>query len=133
MAKSRTIVRTIAAKAPTIRVIAPRAVAAVKHHGRRAFRRVAQTAGEEKHRFVAIAAAFCLGMLDKSGISLPTPLPMLGQAGTGAGLAYIGSTPTHSRILSHVATGLACVAAYEMASQGSISGDDSVLGAAAAA
>jgi hypothetical protein len=132
MAKSRTIVRTIAAKAPTIRVIAPRAVASVKHHGKRIARRVAHTAYEEKHRFVAIAASFGLGLLDKSGFDIPTPIPFLGKAGNGALLAYAGYKLLHNRTLSHVATGLACVAAYEMGKDGSISGDD-VLGGAAAA
>lgn len=109
---------------PTIRVAMPRAPSGrLARHVKRGARRITSEASQNKHRFGAIAAGFALGYMQKNGWSLPA-IPMLGQAGTLAVAAYFGGKWMKSRMLSHAATGLAAVAAYELGKDGSIAGYD---------
>lgn len=123
-APSRTVVRTVAA--PPVRVSLSRDVGRrVGAGARRAGRAVARGASEEKHRIAAIVAAGLLGLAKRSGIALPAIGP-LGASGTAALLAYGAHKMTGSRMASHAATGLACVAAYSLAREGTVAGGTGV-------
>ena len=88
---------------------------------RRYGRRVGHAALGEKHRLIAIAGGFALGMIDKSGVNIPT-LPFLGKAGTLGLAAWVGGKFMHSQTLNDAATGFLAIAAYELAKDGAISG-----------
>lgn len=120
----RTIVRTVAA--PPVRVSLAREVGRRAGRGaRRAGSALARGASEERHRIAAIVAAGLLGLAKRSGISLPSIGP-LGTSGTAALLAYGAHKMTGSRMASHAATGLACVAAYSLAREGTVAGGTGV-------
>jgi hypothetical protein len=92
-----------------------------------AARRVGGAVAEEKHRIGAIGAGFILGLVDKSGIDLPT-IPMLGKAGTLGAFCWAAGKWGKSRMASHAATGLLAIAAYELGKEGHISGPEYVSG-----
>lgn len=69
----------------------------------------ARAAWDEKHTLVALVAAGALGYAQKENMDLPA-IEALGVPATYALAAFVGSKVTKSKMLSHVATGLACVA-----------------------
>jgi hypothetical protein len=78
----------------------------------------------ERHTLAAVGAAGALGFAKRMGVSLPK-VAALGTAGTYGVAAWAAARFTKSRVLSHVATGLLCVAAYQHgAGGGSVSGLD---------
>lgn len=83
----------------------------------------------------AVGTAAAFGYMTRTGTSLPH-IAALGPAGTyGAGLWLVGRM-TKSRTLSHCATGLLAVQAYEWTRTGSLGGGAAApapAGAAAAA
>lgn len=98
-----------------------------------ALRRGASAAGakarEEKHLLTAVVSAAALGYAQKTGVALPS-IAALGTAGTyGLAAFALSRTFMKSRTLSHVATGLLSVAAFEFAKEGTTTaGDDSIMG-----
>jgi hypothetical protein len=95
-----------------------------RHLARRGFSAAARAAVTEKHTLAAVGAAGALGFAKRMGVSLPK-IDALGTAGTYGVVAWAGARFMKSRTLSHVATGLLCVAAYQHAAGGgSVSGDD---------
>jgi hypothetical protein len=75
----------------------------------------------EKHRVGAILGGAVLGLLDKSGTTIPT-LPYLGKAGTVGVAAWVIGKYMHNQWAEDMATGMLSIAAYELAKEGSISG-----------
>jgi hypothetical protein len=75
-----------------------------------------------KNKVIATAVAgYVLGMVDKSGTTLPT-VPFLGRAGTVAVAAlFLGKG---RGLWGDVALAAAAIAGYEMGSTGKIAGDD---------
>jgi len=100
-------------------VIRTREVIKPKHkrrHGRRGGR-------SEKQRLGIMAAGFVLGLIDKSGMDIPT-LPYVGRAGTLAIAAYVGERYLgFGSWADDAATGFGTIALYELGKEGSISGD----------
>jgi hypothetical protein len=88
-----------------------------KHrHGRRGGR-------SEKQRLGVLASGFALGLIDKSGMSIPT-LPYVGRAGTLAIAAYIGERYLgFGSWADDAATGFGTIALYELGKTGSIDGE----------
>jgi hypothetical protein len=117
MAKLARFVPRFPSVRPIIIRASPKIVKAVKKHSRR------KGAKSEAHRMGAIAGGLLLGMLDKSGTTLPV-LPFLGKAGTAGVACIMASKWMGSRLADDMATGLLSIAAYELASKGTISGDD---------
>lgn len=74
---------------------------------------------EEKHTIAAILSALALGYAEKEGVEIPS-IAGLGKAGTAGTAAFIVAKVSKSRTARHVATGLLCVAAYQLGSTGSI-------------
>jgi hypothetical protein len=98
---------------------------------KKAARRIGARGGKrsERQRVGAVAGAFILGMVDKSGWAIPE-LPFIGRAGTLGLVAWGIHKGTNSGWADDVATGMFCVAAYELAREGKIegSGEDDVRG-----
>jgi hypothetical protein len=95
-------------------VKAPKHTKGRRHHGGKG--------SSEKHRVGAILGAAVLGLIDKSQtINLPT-IPFLGKAGTAALAAWGVGKYMHSQWADQAATGMACIAAYELAKEGHIDG-----------
>lgn len=123
-ARAPIIIRQPAARAPIIKVSAPRASRA-KHYARRAghhLKRAGQKALEEKHTLAAVGAAAALGFVEREKVALPA-IPKLGMAGTYGLVAWAAGKYMRSRTLAHVATGLLSVAAYQLGKTGEISGE----------
>jgi hypothetical protein len=124
-ARAPIIIRQPAAKAPIIRVAGPRAPSrgrraarALGHYARRA----GHKALEEKHTFAAVGAGLALGFVEREKIALPS-IPKLGMSGTyGIGL-WLAGRYMRSRTMSHMATGLLSIAAYQLGKTGEIAGD----------
>jgi hypothetical protein len=119
------VIRQPAAKAPVIRVAAPRAPAhrRAAHHAKRIARHVGSKALEEKHTVAAVGAGLALGFIEREKIALPA-IPKLGMSGTyGIGF-WIAGKYLRSRTLSHMATGLLSIAAYQLGKTGEIAGDE---------
>jgi hypothetical protein len=91
--------------------------------GRSGLSAAARAAREEKHTMAAVGAAAVLGFMKREGVALPK-VAALGTAGTYGAVAWIAGRYTKSIILQHIATGLLSVAAAEMASGISVSGDE---------
>jgi hypothetical protein len=83
----------------------------------------ARMAMAEKHTAAAVGAAAVLGFAARSGVQLPK-IDAIGTAGTYGLVAWAIGRWTRSNVAQHVATGLLSVAAYQLASGGSVSGDD---------
>jgi hypothetical protein len=67
--------------------------------------------------------AYVLGVLDKQGAKIPT-IPLLGRAGS-AGLAmYYAGKALNMPSVVEASTGALAVAAYELAKDGTIAGED---------
>lgn len=129
MARSRRSSRSIVARptvvrtpAPIIRVSAPsgggRRFHRVRHHARRAGHAVAS----EKHTIAALAAAGAYGLIEKSGVSIPTIGP-LGPAATVGMAAWLYGRISKNATAQHVATGLLAVAINRWAATGTIAGE----------
>ena len=98
-----------------------------RHLARRGLSAAARAAQSEKHTITALAAAGGLGFAKRMGVTLPK-VEALGTAGTYGAAAWLAARFMKSRTLSHVATGLLCVAAFQHAAGGgSVSGDDDDL------
>lgn len=125
----RTITRTIVAaprqsaapiiiRTPAASAIARRAGRAVRRHAPRVGRAIAS----EKHTLTAIGAAVALGLIEKSGVAIPTIGPLGPAATLGIGAWILGRT-SKSPTAQHVATGLLCVALNRWAATGTIAGE----------
>lgn len=115
--------RTVAPKMSIIRVNS--GVPARRKGGmmRRGASAVARAARDEQHTLTALVAAGGLGMLKRTGVSLPK-IPQIGTAGTYGLAAWIGARMTKNKTLGHVATGLLSIATFQLASGETMSGDD---------
>lgn len=118
---TRTIVRTVSARAPspTIRVVAPSTPRF--HRARRYARGVGRAVGAEKHMLVAFAAAGAYGLAERAGMPIPSIGP-IGPAGTLAVAAWLYGKTQKSTTALHLATGLGCVAINRLASTGTVVG-----------
>jgi len=118
--------QAIVIQAPRARSVARRQSGRLSRRRRRSFGGRAASVGAgllSSERVGAVVGGFILGMLDKQGTKLPT-VPVLGRAGTlGVASYYIGKS-MHSAAVLHAATGFLSIAAYELARQGTIAGDD---------
>lgn len=108
--------------APIIRIATPRAITAPKkRHTRR--RSAVSGGGSTKDVMMKLAlGAGALGLIEKHFTSLPT-IPVLGRKGTIALGAYMlgGKKPG---LIRDIAISAAVLAAYELAKDGKVSGDD---------
>lgn len=93
--------------------------------GRSGLSAAARAARSEKHTIAAVAAAGILGFMRREGVALPK-VAALGTAGTYGALAWLGGRYMKSQVLQHVATGLLSVAAAELTSGSTVSGDDDI-------
>lgn len=91
--------------------------------GRTGLSAAARQAREEKHTIAAVGAAAVLGFAKREGVALPK-VEALGTAGTYGVLAWLAGKYTKNNTLQHIATGLLSVAAVEMASGITVSGDE---------
>jgi len=123
MAKTATraivVSRRSAPRAPQpIIVRAPRAPRAKPH------RRRGGGGGSTKNKLIGTAiAGYVLGMIDKSGTTIPT-IPMIGRAGTVAAAAYFFGKG--KGLWGDVALAAAAIAGYEMGTTGKIAGVDGI-------
>jgi hypothetical protein len=118
---TRSIVRTVQAPAPVIRVSAPRA--APKKGGKRRHHKGGGGGALTTERmFGAALGGGVLGLVDKMFPNLPT-IPVLGKAGTLAALAYFFAKGKGSGIARDAAIAGASIAGYQLGTQGKISGD----------
>jgi S1-C subfamily serine protease len=122
----RTVTRTIVARSPspTIRIAAPAPIARrygrrVRHYAGRAGRAVAS----EKHTMAALAAAGVYGLIEKSGVAIPTIGPLGPAATIGLG-AWLYGRVSKNQTAQHIATGLLAVAVNRWAATGTIAGSD---------
>lgn len=90
---------------------------------RRGFSAASRIAAQEKHTFAAVAAAAALGYAQKAGVQLPR-IEALGTSGTYGLVAWAAGKYMKSPVMSHVATGLLSVAAYQFGRGEGISGED---------
>jgi hypothetical protein len=116
-AKGRSAITVVRAPAPIVRVSAPRASKAKKHHRRHGGGR-----GGKNSVLANAAAGFILGKLDTSATSIPT-IPVLGRAGTLAAALYYYNKPIFGFSARELAGGFAAIAAYEYSTKGSVSGN----------
>jgi hypothetical protein len=80
--------------------------------------------GSRKYDYAIIAGGFALGLIDKSGMDIPT-LPYLGRAGTIGVIAYAADRFLHvGKIARDVSLAAFTIAGYELGKEGSISGID---------
>lgn len=90
---------------------------------RRGFSAASKAASSEKHTIAAVAAAATLGFMQRSGVALPR-VDALGTAGTYGLIAWAGGRFMRSPVLSHIATGLMSISAYQLAAGQTLSGED---------
>lgn len=107
-------------RVPTFSAAAKRRASGI---ARRGFSAAARAASSERHTIAAVGAAAVLGFMQRSGVSLPK-VDALGTAGTYGLIAWAGGRFMRSQILSHVATGLMSISAYQLAAGQTVSGDD---------
>jgi hypothetical protein len=96
---------------------------------RRAGSATLKAAYAEKHTLAAVASAAVLGLAKKQGIALPK-IDALGTPGTYGAALWIAGRFAKSEVLSHMATGLLSVAAYQLGAGETLSGFD-VVGSSA--
>lgn len=111
------VVRQPAAKAPIINIRGPALAAKAKAAAKSAGRAALHRAQAEKHTLGAVMAGAALGYAERSKMQLPH-VASLGVAGTYGIAAWMASKHLRSRTLSHVATGLLTIAAYQFARGG---------------
>lgn len=122
--RTRTIVRTVSARAPspTIRVVAPSSPSRPRFHRVRRYAHAAgRAAAGEKHMLVAFAAAGAYGLAERAGMPIPSIGP-IGPAGTLAVAAWLYGKTQKSNTALHLATGLGCVAINRLAATGTVVG-----------
>jgi hypothetical protein len=128
--KTRTITRTVAAKAPIIRIAAP--AAPTRHarlrRGARKLRGHAIAGGKKimgvaQNQLVAIAGAAGLAFIQKQGVKIPKPIASLSVPVNAGILAWGAARLLKSPMLDHVATGMLCAGAYAFAAGAPIQGD----------
>jgi len=107
-------------RVPTFSAAAKRRASGI---ARRGFSAAARAASSERHTIAAVGAAAVLGFMQRSGVALPK-VDALGTAGTYGLIAWAGGRFMRSQILSHVATGLMSISAYQLAAGQTVSGDD---------
>lgn len=120
---TRSIVRTVQAPAPIIRVSAPRATPS--KGGRRRRGGGGSKGGGSlttERMFAAALGGGVLGLVDKMFPNLPT-IPVLGKAGTIAAIAYFFSKGKGAGIARDTALAGASIAGYQLGTAGKISGD----------
>ncbi len=118
---TRSIVRTVSAPAPIIRVSAPRA-APKQGKRRRGGGKGGGGALSTERVFAAALGGGVLGLVDKMFPNLPT-IPVLGKAGTIAAIAYFLAKGKGSGIARDTCLAGASIAGYQLGAQGKISGD----------
>ena len=91
--------------------------------GRAGVSLAARVARDEKHTMMAVGAAAVLGFAKRENVALPK-IDALGTAGTYGLLAWALGRYSKNPTLQHLGTGLLSVAAAELASGQSVSGDD---------
>jgi len=74
-------------------------------------------------RIGIVVGGAALGFIQKQGLSLPK-LPLLGEAGTIGLIAYLVSDGGRNKLADEICTASLTVAAYELASTGTIAGVD---------
>ena len=74
-------------------------------------------------RIGIVVGGAALGFIQKQGLSLPK-LPLLGEAGTIGLIAYFVSDGGRNKLADEICTASLTVAAYELASTGTIAGVD---------
>lgn len=126
--KTRTITRTVAAKAPIIKVSAPAArVRRVRKAAGRARKHVIaggkKIMGVAQNQLVAIAGAAGLAFIQKQGVKIPKPIASLSVPVNAGLLAWGAARLLKSPMLDHVATGMLCAGAYAFAAGSPIQGD----------
>jgi hypothetical protein len=119
--QSSAIVRTIPVRspAPIIRIAAPRAAPAKKHHRRRG-RGGSSALTPGKLVTIAVGGA-ALGFIQKTFPNLPT-LPIVGKSGTITILAYFASKHGFG-FARDIAVAGAAISGYQLGLAGKISGD----------
>jgi hypothetical protein len=90
---------------------------------RRGYSIASKAAASERHTLAAVGAAAVLGFAKRSNVELPK-IDALGVAGTYGLAAWALGRTMKSPIMSHVATGLLSISAYQLAAGSSVSGDD---------
>lgn len=125
--RTRTIVRSVPTGPKTIVVRAPTAVRA-RRVARRVGGRIQSAALSEKHTMAALLAAGLLGLAERSGVKLPTPISQLSVPAT-YGLAMWGlGKYSRNQQWQHAATGLLAIAVRDLAAgklpAGVVVGDD---------
>jgi hypothetical protein len=128
--KTRTVTRTVAAKAPIIKVTAPsgmqRIRSARKHAGKARKHVIAggkKFMGIAQNQLVAIAGAAGLAFIQKQGVKIPKPIASLSVPVNAGILAWGAARLLKSQMLDHVATGMLCAGAYAFAAGSPIQGD----------
>jgi len=119
---TRSIVRTVSAPAPIIRVSAPRAAPKTGGKRRRGGKGGGGGALSTERVFAAALGGGVLGLVDKMFPNLPT-IPVLGKAGTIAAIAYFLAKGKGSGIARDTCLAGASIAGYQLGAQGKISGD----------
>lgn len=119
---TRSIVRTVQAPAPVVRVSVPRASPKRGGGKRRHHKGGGGGALTTERMFGAALGGGVLGLVDKMFPNLPT-IPVLGKAGTLAALAYFFAKGKGSGIARDAAIAGASIAGYQLGTQGKVSGD----------
>jgi len=114
--------KPVIVRVPTVSPAAKRKGAQL---ARRAGSAALRAASAEKHTLAAVATAAVLGVAKKQGIALPK-IDALGVTGTYGAVLWFAGRFMKSPVLSHCATGLLAVSAYELASGQTLSGYDVV-------
>lgn len=119
---TRTRTRTVSPRVQIVRV--PSGVTRRRRAGavaRRGLTAAGKAAADEKHTIAAVAASAGLGFLKRQSVDLPK-IEQLGTAGTYGVAAWLAARMTKSRTMSHVATGMLSVAAFQLASGETLTG-----------
>lgn len=125
MAKSASRAAIVRYEKPTVIVRAPSGGGKVKRAAHRAMGAVGHAVIDEKHMLGAMAGAGALGLAKRLAIPLPgKSIPVLGEKGTAALVMYGVAKVTKNRTARHMATGLACIWLYDLASGATTAGED---------
>lgn len=98
----------------------------IKKHARRHYGGSSRGLLEGK-RLGIVTGAFVVGMIQKSGISLPE-IPLIGEAGTIGLAAYFLSGGGRNKFMDELTTAALTIAAYELGSTGKIIGEGDIDG-----
>jgi len=121
--RTRTIVKTVKAPTPIIRVSAPRASSPPTKRRKGGRRRSSSSGGGGKLNGVLshVAGGFGYGLVEKTFPNLPT-IPILGRTGTITAIAYFlqGKVPFAKEVMIAGAV----LSGYQLGKDGAIHGDD---------